>query len=220
MQKMTALTRNQDGHDWTAIAGVRFNKGATNSVKNNPFKGVVRMGIGDIIALVSAITGMILAYPALLILLNVLFSQTTTRVADRLAHGMKWSFGVGVIVVIVGGIIISTLISAGSVPQLLGVLLYLLLSMWGTVGNAAIARVFGQRISAMSDRQPSTLMEMASGGCVLTLSFAFPLVGWFVVMPLISVITMGAMTLNLFSRRSSKTDDPASDEMTVAAATS
>jgi hypothetical protein len=178
------------------------------------------MGIGDIIALVSAITGMILAYPALLILLNVLFSQTTTRVADRLAHGMKWSFGAGLVIVVIGGLIISTLISAGSVLQLIGVLFYLLLSMWGTVGNAAIARVFGQRISAMSDRQPSALMEVASGGCVLTLSFAFPLVGWFVVMPLISVITIGAMTLNLFSRRSSTTDDTPADDVTVAAATS
>ncbi|MEO1643827.1 MAG: hypothetical protein AAFR67_01475, partial [Chloroflexota bacterium] len=49
-------------------------------------------------------------------------------------------------------------------------------------------------------RDRSPLSKLLAGGFALTLSFAFPLVGWFVLMPIISVMTIGAMTLNLFSR--------------------
>lgn len=158
------------------------------------------MGIGDIIGFVSVGIGMIIAYPALLILLNILFSKTTERVAIRLESGMKWSFFAGLIVVVIGGFLVVSLLSAGSVLQFIGFVLYLILSFWGTVGNAALARLFGARITEMGDKKPSSLGEMLSGGFVLTLSFAFPLIGWFVVMPIITCIAVGAMTLNLFRR--------------------
>ncbi|MEL7434411.1 MAG: hypothetical protein AAFN11_10745 [Chloroflexota bacterium] len=158
------------------------------------------MGIGDIIAAVSIGIGMIIAYPALLIVMNLLFHRTTSRVAERLDGGMKSSFAMGVVVVGIGGFATVALLSAGSVFQFIGFVLYLLLSFWGTVGNASLIRVFGERISSLDERERSPLSKLLAGGFALTLSFAFPLVGWFVLMPIISVITIGAMTLNLFSR--------------------
>jgi len=158
------------------------------------------MGIGDIIGFVSVAIGMIIAYPALLILLNILFSKTTDRVAIRLEKGMKWSFFAGLIIVVIGSFLVVSLLSAGSVLQLIGFILYLVLSFIGTIGNAALAKLFGARLSEMSEKKPSTLKELLSGGFVLTLSFAFPLIGWFVVMPIITCIAVGAMTLNLFRR--------------------
>lgn len=159
------------------------------------------MGIGDIIGFVSAGIGMIIAYPALLMLLNILFGKTTSRVAHRLDKGMKGSFFVGLIIVAPAAFLIFALISAGSVFQFIGFILYLLLSFWGTIGNAALARVFGMRLTDIGDDERSTLYQMLSGGFVLTLSFAFPLVGWFVVMPIMTCIGIGSMTMNLFSRK-------------------
>ena len=75
------------------------------------------MGIGDIIALVSFIFGMIIAYPALLILLNILFSGTTTKAAYRLHRGMKLPFFVGLVITIIGGFIVVFLLSAAAVPS-------------------------------------------------------------------------------------------------------
>ena len=164
------------------------------------------MGIGNTIAFVSVGLGVIFAYPALLILLNILYGKTTTRVAERLEGGMKGSFFVGLIVIgIVGGLIF-VLVSAGSVLQLIGGIVYLLISFWGAIGNAALARVFGMRLADLGDKNPSTLYELLSGGFVLTLSFAFPLIGWFVVMPIMTCIGVGAMTLNLLSRKARKTE--------------
>ena len=159
------------------------------------------MGIGDIIGFVSVGIGMIIAYPALLILLNVLFGKTTSRVAYRLDKGMKVSFFVGLIIVVIGGFAVVTLISAGSVLQLVGFILYLLLSFWGAIGNASLSRVFGMRLTDMGENERSSLYQMLSGGFILTLSFAFPLVGWFVVMPIMTCIGIGSMTINLFSRK-------------------
>lgn len=164
------------------------------------------MGIGNTIAFVSVGLGVIFAYPALLILLNVLYSKTTTQVADRLEHGMKGSFFVGLVVIILVGGVIFVLVSAGSVLQLIGGILYLLISFWGAIGNASLSRVFGMRLADLGDKQPSTLYQLLSGGFVLTLSFAFPLIGWFVVMPIMSCIGIGAMTLNLFKRKPRKAD--------------
>lgn len=169
------------------------------------------MGIGDILAAISIAIGMILAYPALLILVNLLFSKTTIRVAERLEHGMKLPFFVGLIIVGIGAFAVVALVSAGSVLQLIGFILYLLLSFWGTIGNASLARVFGMRLSDISKRETSSLYQMLSGGFVITLSFAFPLVGWFVLMPIVSVITIGAMTLNLFSRKRYSTSEPVTE---------
>lgn len=169
------------------------------------------MGIGDILAAISIALGMIFAYPALLILVNLLFNNTTIRVAERLERGMKLPFFVGLIIVVIGGIAVVTLVSAGSVLQLIGFILYLLLSFWGTIGNAALARVFGMRLNDISKRETSSLYQMLSGGFVITLSFAFPLIGWFVLMPIVSVITIGAMTLNLFSRKRHNVSEQATE---------
>jgi len=108
-------------------------------------------------------------------------------------------------VAVTAGIVLA-LVSAGSVLQLIGFIVYLLVSFWGAIGNAALSRVFGMRLADLGDKKPSTLYELLSGGFILTLSFAFPLIGWFVVMPIMTCIGVGSMTLNLFSRNARKTD--------------
>ena len=158
------------------------------------------MGIGDIIGLVSFIFGMIIAYPALLIMLNVFFTGTTTKAAYRLHRGMKLPLFVGLVIAVIGGFVVLTLLSAGSVLQFIGVILYLLLSFWGTIGIAGMARVCGERLAELDHRDPAPLFKLLSGGAVLTLSFAFPLVGWFILIPLATVIGLGAATLSLFTR--------------------
>jgi hypothetical protein len=158
------------------------------------------MGIGDIIGLVSFIFGMIIAYPALLILLNILFSGTTTKAAYRLHRGMKLPFFLGLIIAIIGGFVVVFLLSAGSVLQFIGVIVYLLLAFWGTLGIAGMARVVGERLAELDHRDPAPLFRLLSGGAVLTLSFAFPLIGWFILIPLGTIIGLGAATLSLFTR--------------------
>lgn len=158
------------------------------------------MGIGDIIGLVSFSFGMIIAYPALLMLLNILFAGTTSKAAYRLHRGMRLPFFVGLIIAIVGGFIVLNLLSAGSVLQFLGVILYLVLAFWGTLGIASMARVCGERLSELDHRDPAPLFRLLSGGAMLTLSFAFPLIGWFILIPLGTVIGLGAATMSLFTR--------------------
>lgn len=165
------------------------------------------MGIGDIMALVSFIFGVIVAYPALLIFLNLLFSGMTTKAAHRLNRGKKMPFFVGLIVAILGGFVVIALLSIGSVLQFFGVVLYLILSFWGTIGLAGLARVFGERLAELSDKNPSPLYKMLSGGAVLSLSFAFPLIGWFVLLPIGTILGLGAATLSIVTRIPKDTAD-------------
>jgi hypothetical protein len=165
------------------------------------------MGIGDILALVSFIFGMIVAYPALLIFLSILFANTTAKAAYRLNRGIKLPFFVGLIIMIGGGFLVVFLLSAGSVLQFLGVVLYLILAFWGTIGLAGLAQVFGERLAEMGDKDPSPLYKMLSGGATLSLSFAFPLIGWFVLIPVGTAIGLGAATLSLFTRLPKVSED-------------
>ncbi|MDQ7024202.1 MAG: hypothetical protein Q9P01_15270 [Anaerolineae bacterium] len=165
------------------------------------------MGIGDIMALVSFIFGMIIAYPALLIFLNLLISGRTSKAAHRLNRGMKLPFFVGLIIATLGGFAVVALLSVGSVLQFFGVVLYLILSFWGTIGIAGLARVFGDRLAELSDKNPSPLYKMLSGGAILSLAFAFPLIGWFVLLPIGTIIGLGAATLSLVTRIPKNTPD-------------
>jgi len=159
------------------------------------------MGIGDMIGLVSAAFGMVIAYPALLILLNIAFPRTTATVSTRLSKGLRLPFIVGLVLTVVVGFVIVTLVSAGSVAQLLGFILYLLLVFWAAIGIAGMSRVVGQRVSRLNERSHAPLIEMLSGGIILTFSFGFPIIGWFFILPLASVLGLGVAVMSLLRQR-------------------
>ena len=158
------------------------------------------MGIGDMMGIISFFIGVLIAYPALLIVLSIMFVGRTSKAAHRIDRGFRLPFIVGAVVAAISVFLVVALLSAGGQLQLIGAILFLIFSFWGTLGIAGMAQVFGARISAMGARERSPLYEMVSGGAVLTFAFAFPFLGWFVVLPIATVIGLGAATLSIFTR--------------------
>lgn len=158
------------------------------------------MGIGDMMGIIAFSIAVIIAYPALLILLSILFSGTARKANYRLSKGFRLPFIIGLLVAGGGGFLVVVLLSAGSVFQLAGVILFLILSFWGTIGIVGMAQVFGARLSDLDHRAPSPLFEWLSGSVVITLSFVFPLLGWFIMIPIATVLGLGAATLSIFTR--------------------
>ncbi|MEO1286449.1 MAG: hypothetical protein AAFV93_01670 [Chloroflexota bacterium] len=158
------------------------------------------MGIGDVMGFVAISLFMIVAYPALLIVLSLFFQKRTQKARIRIEQGLIAPFFVGLVLAIPSYGLALAMISAGSVLQFLGAVLALLIATWGAIGIAGMAQQFGQRMADLSDGEQSTLKMWLSGGFVITLAIAFPLVGWFIIMPLCSVIGLGAATMSLFTR--------------------
>ncbi len=158
------------------------------------------MGIGDSILAISCLAGLMLALPALLIFLNLGFYDTSTRAATRLAKGAITPFFVGLIpVLFVGGPAV-LFISIGSFMQACGTIFMLLVSLWAFWGLAVVARLIGMRIAWMNRRDENALVESISGAVALSFAIAFPVIGWFIVLPFGLIIGMGAIVIVMAGR--------------------
>ncbi|PJF41756.1 MAG: hypothetical protein D6737_10755 [Chloroflexi bacterium] len=158
------------------------------------------MGIGDAIVLVGCLAGLVAALPALFIFLNLIFGKTTRGAAQRLQRGTLVPFFAGLVPAVILVAIATALISLGSIFQLIGFIMYLWLLTWGFTGLAAISRMIGAKLSGLTERDENPLLEQVVGAVVLTLAIAFPLVGWFVVLPLGLIVGTGATLLARFRR--------------------
>jgi len=158
------------------------------------------MGIGDSILFISCLGGLMFALPALLIFLNLGFYETSTRAATRLAKGAIVPFFVGLIPIIFIGAPAALLLSIGSFMQACGTIFMMVISLWAFWGLAVVARLIGMRIAWMNKRDENALVESISGAFALSFAIAFPVIGWFIVLPFGLVIGMGAIVMTMFGR--------------------
>lgn len=157
------------------------------------------MGIGDNILLVSCLAGVMLALPSLLIFLNIALIGTSNRATSRLDHGGCVPFAVGIAVALFMGIPAAILLSIGSVPQAIGAVMSLLLLFFGFVGLAVVARLVGKRLVTLYEREESPLVQTVAGSLILSFSIAFPLLGWFIILPFSLITGLGAVIIALFA---------------------
>ena len=95
------------------------------------------------------------------------------------------------------------LLSAGlPLAKFLGFSTSVFLSTRGILGSAGLSAMIGTRLHTPNDaRQP--WRRVLRGGVVLAITFLFPLVGWFLVMPLTLVSGLGAAVMSMWQRRKS-----------------
>ena len=72
------------------------------------------------------------------------------------------------------------------------------LLFFGFVGLAVVARLAGQRLVAMYEREESPLVQTVAGALVLSFSIAFPLLGWFIIFPFSLITGLGAVVIVMF----------------------
>lgn len=164
------------------------------------------MSIGDAIITTGCLAGFMAALPAFLVFLSMVFDRTTFIAAERLRRGSVLPFFVGGVALALLALPLAGLSALGSVFQLMGVIGFFLLFMLAFTGLAAVARLLGMRITATYERNINPLVEMVGGAVVLAFAIAFPVIGWFLVLPLGLIIGSGAMFLTLFGRRRIPTD--------------
>lgn len=153
------------------------------------------MGIGDTLLLVSCLAGLMLALPAMLIFFNLALLGLSDRATARLSQGGISAFFMGLVPIIFVGIPAGLLVALGSIFQLIGSLTLLFILFLAFMGLSIVARLVGQRLTAMYERQESPLIQTVAGALVLSFSIAFPLIGWFIILPFSLIIGMGVITM-------------------------
>lgn len=152
-------------------------------------------GMADVYAALFIMIGVLLSYPALLVVLRFLFPDLVGKAATRLQKTPWVCVLIGIPVAGVLTLVVAGLIdSAGGPLQAFGGALGLMGLSLAAFGAAGMAEIGGQRIAAMSNQSP-LFRHYLIGAFALTFASIFPLLGWFVFFPFGVAIAFGAATL-------------------------
>ncbi len=138
-----------------------------------------------------------IAFPGMLIAWWLLFPATVGRAQNRLVTTPWKSFWLGLGLLFIITIPVGVLLSAGGgVKRFLGWALITVTLTISGIGAAGIAAKMGVLLARRSD-DISPAAAFMRGAIALELAAIFPLVGWFIVIPLAIVASLGATAFAL-----------------------
>lgn len=136
---------------------------------------------------------------ALFLTFVTLLPALSQKTVSKLKESPVKSLVLGLVnYVFLGGI---ALLSANlGPPGLISVVIFLGLLTLTALGLAAVARVVGRRVFELLGKAGSPFAHLVLGTVVIELTAITPFIGWFVLTPLLSMASLGAAMLALFSR--------------------
>lgn len=139
-----------------------------------------------------------IAFPGMLTAYWLLFPATVERAQTRIEKTPWKSFWLGVVLLIVAAIPVGILFSAGGgVGQFLGWVVAAAALTVSGIGAAGIAAKMGSLLAHRSD-DLSSAAAFVRGAIALELMAVFPLIGWFIVIPLAIVASLGSTAFAIF----------------------
>jgi len=171
--------------------------------------------MSDVYAVFGTLLALGIAFPGMLTAFWLLFPAIVERAEVRIESAPWKSFWLGLGSAIAIGVPVVVLFNLplGGL-QFLGFMILLLALGISTFGAAGIALLMGRRIHDHSDHGLSTTKSFVLGGIALALAAAFPIVGWFLVIPASLFISFGSSLFVLFRR----TEAPATGGQTAESA--
>jgi hypothetical protein len=160
------------------------------------------MNMGDVFAVFGGMLALGIALPGLLLAWSLLFPATIERARLRL-EGMPWRcFWLGLAVLLAAGLPLAILFRVPAGPvQLVGWVGSFILLALASAGAAGLAALMGERLRGvgLATSAPGALLR---GAVALELAAIFPLIGWFIVIPLATICSLGAVVFALLRRSS------------------
>jgi len=148
--------------------------------------------IGDALTVVSIVAALGLSAWASMIAANLLFSNRTARASSTIA-ATPWRIGFSGLVVGFIWLAITTILASIPNPltKLIAFGLYGLFMAVTAVGAGGLARLMRDRICA-GDPQFSITMALARAATWIVLVGLLPMVGWFLLAPVMLCVSFGA----------------------------
>jgi Na+/proline symporter len=164
--------------------------------------------IGDVLAVIGTVVATVVSMWAMVIAVSVLFGERTARARERIEQSPGKVTLLGGFIVLVLGIIVAALLNhPNGLLKLVGWVIYLLLLLTGAVGFSGLAALVAQRLKKM---EPSLTPygALSRGALFCVLATLVPLLGWFVVGPLMGFASVGAGVEALFTRSQALAPSP------------
>jgi hypothetical protein len=154
--------------------------------------------MADILAIVLVLAALGLAYPALLTALRLIFFNKVEKTRANLeAHPWRclWTgLGLGLLTGLPAFLLIAAPLG---LFKFMGWSLVSLILAVATLGGAGLAQILEERAAALASGWKPGLPGLR-GAVLLELAAAFPLIGWFLFLPLTTLAGLGAAVPALF----------------------
>lgn len=152
------------------------------------------MNLGVVFAIFGGLLFLGVALPGLLLSWALLLPATVERARLRLERTPWRCFGAGLAVGLGATLIVAMLLAGPGLVQLAGWVGLGLLLGAASLGTAGLTALMGYRLSRapVPALTPAALLRSA---VALELAVIVPVIGWFVLLPLLTVISLGAATL-------------------------
>ncbi len=152
------------------------------------------MNLGVIFAIFGALLALAIALPGLLLAWALLLPAQVERARLRIERTPWRCLGLGLAATLLALLPVGGLLAMPGLLQLAGWVGLSMLLATASLGGAGLAAVMGHRLSKgpVSTLTPAALLRSA---VALELAAIVPLVGWFVLLPLLSLLSVGAAIL-------------------------
>ncbi|KAA3647876.1 MAG: hypothetical protein DWQ07_02500 [Chloroflexi bacterium] len=154
--------------------------------------------MSDVFAIFGTLLALGIAFPGMLTAWWLLFPKAVEGASSRVARNPWITLGLGLLVsgILTVPVFILFAISLPFTSFLGAVLLFGLLGFAG-IGAAGITAHMAERLRSNSDEELSKAGAFVRAAVAFELAAAFPILGWFVVIPLSIIISMGAAVFGL-----------------------
>ncbi len=164
--------------------------------------------MNDIFRLFFIVILLTLSFTAYFLVVGALFTNRVTRTQNIITQTPGRSFGLGMVNFLFLGAIAFVLLmlidgNANRIPGLLRVLLFLptilvwvVLISFSSIGLTSMVKVLSERIFP----DLSSWKQMIWGSVVLCFACALPFVGWFLLLPVVAFIGIGAAILGIVQK--------------------
>jgi hypothetical protein len=149
------------------------------------------MAFGDVCLLFGTLLSVGIALPGLLVAWGLLLPGTVGRARLRLEHTPGQCLGMGLGCLILGFVPFRLLFAIPGLGVALGWLGVGLLLTFASIGAAGLAALMGDRLR-QGGLAASPVGATLRGAVALELAAVFPLIGWFIVLPVVLLLVFGA----------------------------
>ncbi|MEM7031034.1 MAG: hypothetical protein AAF629_15820 [Chloroflexota bacterium] len=147
--------------------------------------------MADVFAVFGTLLVLGIALPGLLLAWRLIFPKLVDRAQQRLVITPWRCFFMGVILMGVVAFALGLLFAIPGGGQALGIVLLLIMLTVASFGAAGLAELMGQRLR-LHGLAVSNIGATVRGAIALELAAVFPVIGWFIVIPLTLVASFGA----------------------------
>ena len=154
--------------------------------------------MASVIAIALSIIAFLLSLQGLWLLCRATWPGRVRRAAERCRASRLTSLLVGVpITGIVLGIATAIARRGGTPGQIVGWTIAGLFLLYAGTGMSGFVTFVGERLASPTDGL-RPWWPTVRGGAAVELACLFPVIGWFVLLPLVIIVGVGAMTLSFF----------------------